>query len=50
MDWKIGFYPFLSMLFNRNKYKKEYIYKPKGYISSPNIYDYHSNLIKTPLK
>ena len=45
MDWKIGFYPFLTMLFNRNK-NKNYVYKPKGYIIFPNMYDYSSNLIK----
>ena len=45
MNWKIGFYPFLSIFFNKNK-KKEFVYSPKGYISIPNMYDYKSNLYK----
>ena len=49
MNWKIGFYPFLSIFFNRNK-KKEFIYQPKGYISVPNMYNYELDLIKVNKK
>lgn len=51
MNWKIGFYPFLSIFFNKNKNKNKpnnYYVVPKGYIIIPNMYNYESNLLKIP--
>lgn len=49
MNWKIGFYPFFSIFFNKNKNKSNNYYTiPKGYISVPNMYNYESDLLKIP--